>query len=61
MRFNFVRSVLLALSLIVASGAAHAEKLRVGATQVSHAEILAAVKPQLSKDGVELDIVMSSD
>lgn len=61
MRFNFVRSVLVASSLILASGAAHAEKLRVGATQVPHAEILAAVKPQLAKDGVELDIVVFSD
>lgn len=31
-----------------------------GATQVPHAEILAAVKPQLAKDGVELDIVVFS-
>lgn len=61
MRFNFVRSVLVASSLILAGGAVQAEKLRVGATQVPHAEILEAVKPQLAKDGVELDIKVFSD
>ena len=33
----------------------------VGATQVPHAEILEVVKPQLAKEGVELDIKVFSD
>ena len=36
-------------------------KNRGGATQVPHAEILEVVKPQLAKEGVELDIKVFSD
>lgn len=60
MRFAFVRTALLASAFILA-GAAHAEKLTVGATQVPHAEILEVVKPVLAKEGVELDIKVFSD
>jgi len=62
MRFHFVRSAfVVATALVLAAGAAHAEKLTIGATQVPHAEILEVVKPQLAKDGVELDIKVFSD
>jgi len=61
MRFNFLHSVLLASALGLAAGAASAEKLVVGATQVPHAEILETVKPVLAKEGVELDIKVFSD
>ena len=52
MRLPFARTALLA-SVFFLAGAAHAEKLIVGATQVPHAEILEVVKPALAKDGVE--------
>src|SRR5690606_36287006 len=61
MRINFVRSALLATALLLAGGAAQAEKLVVGATQVPHAEILEVVKPVLAKEGVELDIKVFTD
>ena len=35
--------------------------LKVGATPVPHAEILALIKPQLAKDGVNLEIIEFSD
>lgn len=60
MRVPFARTVLLA-SMFFLAGAAHAEKLVVGATQVPHAEILEVIKPVLAKDGVELDIKVFSD
>lgn len=61
MRLNLVRSALVASAFLVAANAAHAEKVVVGATQVPHAEILEVVKPQLAKEGVELDIKVFSD
>ena len=61
MRLNFVRAALAASAFLVAANAAHAEKVVVGATQVPHAEILEVVKPQLAKQGVELDIKVFSD
>ena len=60
MRFLLARTALLASAFFLA-GAAHAEKLIVGATQVPHAEILEVVKPMLAKEGVELDIKVFSD
>jgi len=60
-RFNrFVRPVLLGLSVALL-GAAQAGTLRVGATEVPHAEILEVVKPALAKAGVTLDIRVFSD
>ncbi|MDQ8032722.1 MAG: MetQ/NlpA family ABC transporter substrate-binding protein [Bordetella sp.] len=61
MRFTFLRSALVASALVLASGAAQAEKLTIGATQVPHAEILEVVKPVLAKEGVELDIKVFTD
>lgn len=61
MRMNFVRSALLSSAFLLAGGAAQAEKLVVGATQVPHAEILEVVKPALAKEGVELDIKVFTD
>ncbi|AOB40944.1 MetQ/NlpA family ABC transporter substrate-binding protein [Bordetella parapertussis] len=61
MRMNFVRSALLASAFLLAGGAAQAEKLVVGATQVPHAEILEVVKLALAKEGVELDIKVFTD
>ena len=61
MRFSFIRSALVASALVLATGAAHAEKLTIGATQVPHAEILEVVKPVLAKEGVELDIKVFTD
>ncbi len=52
-------AVLSALSLGVT--AAHAGPLSVAATPVPHAEILEFVKPQLAKDGVDLDIKVFTD
>ena len=58
MRLNFVRSALAASAFFPA--APPMLKI-VGATQVPHAEILEVVKPQLAKEGVELDIKVFSD
>ncbi|CAM4151455.1 MetQ/NlpA family ABC transporter substrate-binding protein [Bordetella tumulicola] len=60
MRFSFARTALLASAFFLV-GTAHADKLIVGATQVPHAEILEVVKPELAKEGVELDIKVFSD
>lgn len=60
MRFRLVRTALAASAFLLA-GAAHAEKIRVGATQVPHAEILEVVKPALAREGVELDVRVFSD
>jgi len=38
-----------------------ADKLSVGATAVPHAELLEFVKPELAKQGVELDIKVFTD
>jgi D-methionine transport system substrate-binding protein len=52
----------LALAIPLALGAtAHAEKLSIAATPVPHAELLEFVKPDLAKQGVELDIKVFTD
>jgi D-methionine transport system substrate-binding protein len=52
----------LALALPLAFGApAHAAKLSVAATPVPHAELLEFVKPDLAKEGVDLDIKVFTD
>ncbi|AZC32469.1 MetQ/NlpA family ABC transporter substrate-binding protein [Pseudomonas chlororaphis] len=52
----------LALLAAVLSLSVHAnEKLVVGATPVPHAEILEFVKPELAKEGVDLDIKVFTD
>ena len=53
---------LVALAAVFAALTAHAgEKLVVGASPVPHAEILEFVKPELAKQGVDLDIKVFSD
>lgn len=42
-------------------GSAHAASLTVAATPVSHAEILEFVKPQLAKQGIELEVKVFTD
>lgn len=49
------------LAAVVAFSANAGEKLVVGATPVPHAEILEFVKPQLAKEGVDLDIKVFTD
>ncbi len=49
-----------ALSL-AAAGTASAEKLTVAATAVPHAQILNLVKPELAKQGVELEVKVFTD
>jgi D-methionine transport system substrate-binding protein len=52
---------LLAVVAAVAAFSAHAETLTVAATPVPHAEILNFVKPQLTKEGVELKVKEFTD
>lgn len=53
---------LVALAAVFAALSAHAgEKLVVGASPVPHAEILEFVKPELAKEGVDLDIKVFTD
>ena len=53
---------LLALVAVMAAFSAQAnEKLVVGATPVPHAEILEFVKPELAKEGVDLQIKVFND
>ena len=49
------------LAAVVAFSAQAGEKLVVGATPVPHAEILEFVKPQLAKEGVDLQIKVFTD
>ncbi|MEE9101777.1 MetQ/NlpA family ABC transporter substrate-binding protein [Pseudomonas nitroreducens] len=49
------------LAAVVAFSAQAGEKLVVGATPVPHAEILEFVKPELAKEGVDLDIKVFTD
>lgn len=55
-------TLLLVLAAALQFGHATAgETLRVGATPVPHAEILELIKPQLAKQGVDLDIKVFTD
>ncbi|RRV16505.1 MetQ/NlpA family ABC transporter substrate-binding protein [Pseudomonas saudiphocaensis] len=55
-------TLLLALAAALQFGQATAgEPLRIGATPVPHAEILELIKPQLAKQGIELDIKVFTD
>lgn len=58
---KFAPVAALAISALFATSAAQAEKLSVAATPVPHAELLEFVKPQLAKEGVELDIKVFTD
>lgn len=57
---KFVPALALALPLAFALPA-HAETLSVAATPVPHAELLEFVKPDLAKEGVDLDIKVFTD
>jgi D-methionine transport system substrate-binding protein len=57
---KFAPVLALALPLVFA-GPAHAEKLSIAATPVPHAELLEFVKPDLAKEGVDLDIKVFTD
>jgi len=55
-------TLLLALAAALQIGQALAgEPLRVGATPVPHAEILELIKPELAKQGIDLDIKVFTD
>ena len=47
-----------ALSLV---GVAYAEKLKVGATPVPHAQMLRFIAPDLAEAGIELEVVEFTD
>ncbi|MDR6225559.1 MetQ/NlpA family ABC transporter substrate-binding protein [Desmospora profundinema] len=54
----------LSLALVLAAcggGQGEAQTLKVGATQVPHAEILEHVKPQLEKEGIQLEVKVFQD
>jgi len=54
--------IVLALAAFALAGVAHAaDKLTVAATAVPHAEILEFVKPQLAKQGVDLEVKVFTD
>lgn len=57
---KLVAAVALTLPFALAP-AAHAGKLSVAATPVPHAELLEFVKPELAKEGVQLDIRVFTD
>lgn len=52
---------LLAVAAAVAAFSAHADTLTVAASPVPHAEILEFVKPQLAKEGVDLQVKVFTD
>jgi len=57
-----MKKLIAAAALLAAAVTAHAaEKLSVAATPVPHAEILEFVKPQLAKEGVDLDVKIFTD
>src|SRR5690554_1158192 len=58
---KFAPIAALAISALFATSAAQAETLSVAATPVPHAELLEFIKPQLAKEGVELDIKVFTD
>jgi len=57
-----VKRIALSLALLAASiGAAHAETLKIAVVPVPHAEILEFLKPELAKQGVELEVKVFTD
>ncbi|MDN3542940.1 MAG: MetQ/NlpA family ABC transporter substrate-binding protein [Roseateles asaccharophilus] len=56
-----MKKIAIALAALALSGLAAAQKLSVAATAVPHAEILEFVKPQLAKQGVELEVKVFTD
>ena len=56
------KTLLLTVLTVLTVSLAHAdEKLSVAATPVPHAEILELIKPELAKQGVDLDIKVFTD
>lgn len=61
-RISVISLLTLILSLCLFAGMAlAAEKIRVGATPVPHAQVLEIVKPILAEQGIELEIVEFTD
>ena len=60
MRISALTRALLASTLLFATGA-QAGTLHIAASEVPHAQLLEFVKPQLKKEGVDLDIKVFSD
>lgn len=58
---NFKKSLVALAAAATFSGAVAADKLSIAATPVPHAEILEFVKPQLTEQGVELDVKVFTD
>ncbi len=56
-----MKKIVVAAFAVLALGSASAEKLSVAATAVPHAEILNLVKPELAKQGVELEVKVFTD
>ena len=57
-----MKRIALSLALLAASiGAAHAETLKIAVVPVPHAEILEFLKPELAKQGVELEVKVFTD
>ncbi|WP_369987114.1 MetQ/NlpA family ABC transporter substrate-binding protein [Pseudomonas xanthosomatis] len=57
-----MKRIALSLALLAASiSAAHAETLKIAVVPVPHAEILEFLKPELSKQGVELEVKVFTD
>src|SRR5699024_10513775 len=61
MKLRFLLSALLLGSVIAGSQAIAAETLTVAATPVPHAELLQHIKPELKKQGINLDIKVFTD
>lgn len=57
-----MKRIALSLALLAASlGAAQAETLKIAVVPVPHAEILEFLKPELAKQGVELEVKVFTD
>ncbi|UXH78010.1 MetQ/NlpA family ABC transporter substrate-binding protein [Roseateles amylovorans] len=56
-----MKKIVVAALAVLALGSASAEKLSVAATAVPHAEILNLIKPELAKQGVELEVKVFTD
>lgn len=53
--------LLIILSLLFVPTLLQAQKLKIGASAVPHAQILEAAKPLLAKEGIDLDIIIFQD
>ena len=55
------KNITVILLVVLIAGFALSEKIRIGATPVPHAEILEFIKPELEKNGFELEVVVFND